>query len=263
MLRSVLELRPSVTRLPAALLRFHGDSSWGCRPQTVGRHAQANTRAFNTTTPFIEPSPDAPTTQTIKLPHVGAQDSASDSTSIELAQRKPARPLARRHNLTTTGPLPPPPPISTKGPIPPSVRALLPLLRAQPSHYIRVHIHRQPYLATVGDSIRLPFLLPGVLPGDVLRLNRATLLGSRDYTLKGSPHVDERLFECRAVVLGTETEPLRVMVKRKRRNRKRKTVRSKHRYTVLRIKEIVIMDPEEIEPTTPAARGAEGNATSS
>jgi len=120
------------------------------------------------------------------------------------------------------------------------VQTLLPDLASQPSHYITIHIHGRPYLVTVGDAVRLPFKMPGVLPGDVLRLNRASALGSRDFTLKGSPYVNEALFECRAVVLGTETEPMRIKIKRKQRNRKRKTVRSKHSYTVLRIQELTI-----------------------
>lgn len=105
------------------------------------------------------------------------------------------------------------------------------------------HIHGFPYLVTAGDSVRLPFKMPGVVPGDVLRLDRASVLGSRDYTLRGAPWVDPRLFECRAVVLGTESEPLRVKVKTKRRNRRSQRVTSKHKYTVLSISEIKILDP--------------------
>lgn len=101
--------------------------------------------------------------------------------------------------------------------------------------------------------------MPGVQPGDVLRLNRASVLGSRDLTLlptdagvrtEGSNEVaylDERLYECRAVVVGVESEPMRLKEKTKRRNRKVKTVRSKHKYTVLRISELKIKAPEEID----------------
>jgi large subunit ribosomal protein L21 len=89
--------------------------------------------------------------------------------------------------------------------------------------------------------------MPDVVPGDVLRLNRATVLGSRDYTLKGAPYVDERLFECRAVVLGTEAEPMRIMIKKKRRIRRKKHVFSKHKYTVLAISELKINRLDEIE----------------
>lgn len=89
--------------------------------------------------------------------------------------------------------------------------------------------------------------MPGVVPGDILRFNRATTLGSRDFTLKGAPYVDERLFECRAVVLGTEAEPMRVMIKKKRRCRRKKSVFSKHKYTVLRISEVKVARIGEME----------------
>jgi hypothetical protein len=88
--------------------------------------------------------------------------------------------------------------------------------------------------------------MPGVVPGDVLRLNRASSIGSRDYTLKGTPYVDERLFECRAVVMGTEAEPMRIKEKTKRRNRKVRIVKSKHKHTILKISELKINALEDI-----------------
>jgi large subunit ribosomal protein L21 len=136
-------------------------------------------------------------------------------------------------------------PASPPAPIADSVRTLLPFLAAQPGHYITVHIHGFPYLVQQGDSIRLPFRMPGVLPGDVLRLNRASVIGSRDYTMKGAPHIDERAFECRATVLGSESEPLRIKVKTKRRQRRARRVKSKHRYTILRISELNINNVED------------------
>ncbi|KAI1107645.1 hypothetical protein F4804DRAFT_296667 [Jackrogersella minutella] len=124
-----------------------------------------------------------------------------------------------------------------------SASKLLPLLRAQPSHYITVTIHARPYLVTEGDRVRLPFLMQDVLPGDVLRLDRATTLGSRDFTLLGDPFVDPSLFLCRATVLGVETEPMRIKIKTKRRNRRSQRVFSKHRFTVLRISELKLLEP--------------------
>ncbi|KAJ8070845.1 hypothetical protein OCU04_001208 [Sclerotinia nivalis] len=129
----------------------------------------------------------------------------------------------------------------------PSVKEMLPFLTAQPSHFITTHIYSRPYLVTVGDTVRLPFRMPGVVPGDVLRLNTASSIGSRDYTLKGTPYLDERIFECRARVMGTEAEPMRIKEKTKRRNRKIKTVKSKHKYTILRIAELRVKSVEEIE----------------
>ena len=95
--------------------------------------------------------------------------------------------------------------------------------------------------------MRLPFRMPAVQPGDVLRLNRASTIGSRDFTLRGSPYIDDRLFECRAVVTGVEAEPMRKKEKTKRRQRKVKTVKSKHRYTVLMIRELRVKTLEEVE----------------
>ncbi|TAQ83327.1 hypothetical protein B7494_g8347 [Chlorociboria aeruginascens] len=128
-----------------------------------------------------------------------------------------------------------------------SIQEMLPLLAAQTSHFITAHIHARPYLVTAGDIVRLPFHMPGVIPGDILRLNRASALGSRDYTLKGAPYLDERLFECRATVMGTEAEPLRIKKKTKQRNRKVKTVKSKHKFTILRIAEVKVNSLDEIE----------------
>jgi large subunit ribosomal protein L21 len=127
-----------------------------------------------------------------------------------------------------------------------SVRDLLPLLKAQGSHYITAHIHARPYLLTVGDTLRLPFQMSGVVPGDILRLNRASNIGSRDITLRGTPYIDERLFECRARVMGVEAEPMRIKEKTKRRQRRVKTVRSKHRFTVLKVSELRVNLLEDI-----------------
>ena len=203
-----------------------------------------------------------------------------------------------------------PPPNAQTSPVAlsPSVRELLPILKAQSQHYITIHIHGKPYLVTQGDTIRLPFLMHKVEPGDTLRLNRAVNIGSRDYTLKAAaappklkspttdsrtvvdmttgllmrqgavmpgpgsespiagesgvvmpphfiPHIargkfsylDERLFVCRAVVMGVESEPLRIKEKTKRRQRKVKKVKSKHRFTILKIKEVRVRGLEELE----------------
>ena len=143
-----------------------------------------------------------------------------------------------------------------------SLQTLLPALHAQPPHYITAHIHRFPYLLTAGDTLRLPFHLHGVSPGDVLRFNRASLLGSRDYTLKAGKesgetydakrtsepnYLDERLFECRLRVLGVETQPMMIKEKKKRRIRRTRTVKSKHKYTVLKVMEVKVKSLEELK----------------
>lgn len=153
--------------------------------------------------------------------------------------------------------------------IDPSIVSLLPLLKSQPPFYIIAHLHGRPYMVTQGDTIRFPFLMHGVVPGDILRLNRASLLGSRDYTLKAGDAaadaavkpgsqgtgnraekqawLDERLFTCRATVLGVESEPLRIKEKTKRRQRHVRRIQSKHRYTIVRISELGVNDLDALK----------------
>lgn len=214
LLRSVLELRAPITRLAPAL-----------RTATPAV-AAAPVRFFNQTAQHIEPT-QQPDPTIISNTQQQQQQSALSSTPSSTFQQ-PQKPLP------TQPPAPPATPLSE------SVRTLLPVLAAQPGHYITIHIHGRPYLVTEGDSVRLPFKMPGVEPGNILRLTRASVLGSRDLTLRGAPYVDERLFECRAVVTGTESEPLRVMIKKKRRCRRKQSVKSKHRYTMLRICELKV-----------------------
>ncbi|KAK7520139.1 mitochondrial 54S ribosomal protein bL21m [Phyllosticta citriasiana] len=164
---------------------------------------------------------------------------------------------------SSASPLPPPTsfaPSSHYTPLSDSVQEMLPLLHAQTPHYMVAHIHAKAYMVTLGDTIRLPFLMPDVQPGDVLRLNRATVLGSRDFTLRApasikgtreSPgrqmrYIDDRVFVCRATVIGTESEPMRIKLKTKQRNRHVKQAKSKHKYTVLRISELTVRDPDEV-----------------
>ncbi|KAI0450426.1 hypothetical protein F5B21DRAFT_490812 [Xylaria acuta] len=194
LLRSVLELRTPLSRLPPAFL--------------------LPSRALSTTTTMTQ--------------NVAPARSPSQASMLPAPPSKPQK----------QAPVAPSPAEAAE-----SLAQLFPLLRAQPRHYITAHIHGRPYLVTEGDQIRLPFKMPGVLPGDVLRLDRASILGSRDYTLKGAPWIDSALFECRATVLGTESEPLRIKIKTKRRNRRSQRVTSKHKYTVLRISELKLLEP--------------------
>ena len=154
-----------------------------------------------------------------------------------------------------------------------SLQTLLPAIEAQKPHYITAHVHSFPYILTEGDTLRLPFQMKGVMPGDILRFNRATIIGSRDYTLKAGfsspqhsspPHVrgeafinkrrtgepnyiDERLFECRMRVLGLDSSPMMIKEKKKRRIRRMKTVTSKHKYTVLKVVDIKVKTLEELK----------------
>ncbi|KAK3335634.1 ribosomal protein L21-like protein [Cercophora scortea] len=222
LLRSVLELRTPITLLPPAFLLP--------MPIRLGATSTAAARRFfNQTAQIIEPVPQPPPAAT-----------PSPSSSVSAQAQEHLETTFTRESETTT-------PTTPSTPLDESVRTLLPLLAAQPGHYVTIHIHGRPYLVTEGDSIRLPFKMPGAEPGDILRLNRASVVGSRDYTLQGAPYVDERLFTCRAVVTGTESEPMRVVVKKKRRTRRTTHKFSKLRFTMLRISEVKISDVKEIE----------------
>lgn len=88
--------------------------------------------------------------------------------------------------------------------------------------------------------------MPKVQPGNVLRFNRASVLGSRDFTLKGTPYVDERLFECRVRVLGVDADKMSIKEKTKRRQRHVKFVRSKHKHTLMRVMSVRVKSMEEL-----------------
>ncbi len=67
------------------------------------------------------------------------------------------------------------------------------------------------------------------------------MLGSRDYTYRGDPWVDETRFLCRAVVIGVEGEPLRRVEKTVRRQRRVRVKKNKMHFTVLRITGLEIL----------------------
>lgn len=244
-------------------------------------HPSADTPpSFNTETSLERPashSPSHPTRQA--KDHSPRYDIARAPTAPEGTARQPLR-------------------------ISDSLRNLLPHLIGQAPFYVKIYIHGKPYLVTAGDTLRLPFLMHGVRPGDVLRLDRATLLGSRDYTMRAGqptptgtsstiqaleqatdtdavigftdgleetepmsatnetgqtagavrvgPHayLDDRLFTCRATVMGTESEPLRRKEKTKQRSRRIKVVKSKHRYTILTIAELHVKGLDELEASS-------------
>ena len=164
-------------------------------------------RYFNSTTQHVE-SPQTSAAEAVTAdavnPKPNSHSPSSETISYSNRQRKSdLNSIAANVASHIARPKVPEPPSLSSTPldISDSIKEFLPLLIVQPSHYVSVHIHGKPYLVTVGDSVRLPFHMPGVVPGDILRLNRATSIGSRDYTLKGTPYVDERLFECRATVM--------------------------------------------------------------
>jgi len=277
---------------------------------SVRAPAAQHRRCINTAVPQVEADalPDSMLTTPLHSSSPSALRNNVHSSSSIIApshsprytvSRTPIAPSTSTPTPTSTSPNEPGPSSSilpsTPAEIPQSVRDNLAYLLAQAPYYTTIHIHGKPYLVTAGDTIRLPFLMEGVMPGDVLRLNKASLLGSRDWTLragsasasslgmittitragsetsadahitgktegldsmmagassqseksanrkkKAPTYLDERLFTCRAVVMGTESEPMRVMEKTKRRQRHTRHVKSKHKYTILKIREVTV-----------------------
>ncbi|RUS34963.1 hypothetical protein BC938DRAFT_477412 [Jimgerdemannia flammicorona] len=113
------------------------------------------------------------------------------------------------------------------------------LLRSQLRYYAIVEIMGRPHLITKNDLVIVNRLLD-VEVGDVVELNRVRELGSRDYTIKGSPYVSEKFYTIRATVVEhTKSRMIRVVKKKRRKNYKR-TVTHKQTHTSLRIAELDI-----------------------
>ena len=72
-------------------------------------------------------------------------------------------------------------------------------------------------------------------------------MDSYDGKPAGPGYLDERLFECRCRVLGVDAQPMTLKEKTKRRNRRVKTVKSKHKYTVLRVVEVRVKSLDELK----------------
>ena len=206
---------------------FHYSALNGCLPPTflLPLRARLSTITHTTDPESLEQAYHHTTPST--------QNHITQTSQPDLIPSPP--PTLRQPQLSRRSPLPPPAPDTT------SSLTLLPLLAAQPPHYITAHIHARPYLLTLGDSLRLPFLMPNAPVGSTLRLNRASVIGSREYTYRGAPWVDERAFILRARVVGVESEPMRFLEKTKRRQRHVKTVKSKHRFTILMVCELKVL----------------------
>ncbi|KAK9447873.1 mitochondrial 54S ribosomal protein bL21m [Limtongia smithiae] len=116
--------------------------------------------------------------------------------------------------------------------------------------YAVIRIHTNSFLVTVGDTVTLPYRLKDVDVGDVIRLTQIETLGSRKFTWKGEPFIDDEHCVVRATVIENTKEPMRVKIRKKQRTRRTKHIQSKHAYTVLRVCELGY-NPDA--PVSPAA----------
>ncbi|KAL1918362.1 mitochondrial 54S ribosomal protein bL21m [Calcarisporiella thermophila] len=112
-------------------------------------------------------------------------------------------------------------------------------LRDQLRYYAVVEIMGRPLLVTARDQVVVN-RLRDVQVGDVLKLNRVRELGSRDFTIRGSPYVSEEYYNAKATVIEHTKGPMLEIIKRKRRKNYRRRITHKQTYTVLRISELEV-----------------------
>ncbi|GJJ11301.1 hypothetical protein Clacol_005533 [Clathrus columnatus] len=115
------------------------------------------------------------------------------------------------------------------------------LLKSQPSHYVVASLHQRRYLLTPKDLLTVPHL-KGVSVGDIIRLSQIHELGSRDYTLRGTPTIPSETVKINATVVEHTKGPMEVIIKKKRRKGYQKHIRHKQGYTRLRIGPIEFAD---------------------
>lgn len=113
-------------------------------------------------------------------------------------------------------------------------------LRDQLRYYAVAEIAGRPYLITKNDKV-IVNRLKDVKVGDVLKLDKVRELGSKDYTLKGSPFVPETVFNINATVIEHTKSKLIQIVKKKRRKNYKRTIEHKQTHTVLRISNVDVL----------------------
>ncbi|KAJ2934018.1 hypothetical protein H1R20_g3065, partial [Candolleomyces eurysporus] len=124
---------------------------------------------------------------------------------------------------------------------PTTTAAALELIRSQPSQYVVASFVGKKYILTPRDVLTVP-LLKDVQVGDVLKLDEIHELGSREYTLRGSPTIPASKVQVEATVVEHTKGSMEIKFKKKRRKGYQKTIKHKHPFTRLRIGDIVI-DP--------------------
>jgi large subunit ribosomal protein L21 len=128
----------------------------------------------------------------------------------------------------------------------------LSLISSQPSQYVVASVVGRKYLLAPRDILTVP-RLSDVNVGDVITLSEIHELGSREYTLRGSPTLPSEAVKVQATVLEHTKGSLEVMIKKKRRKGYQKMVKHKHPYTRIRIGSISITPPSTpVSATTPS-----------
>lgn len=124
-------------------------------------------------------------------------------------------------------------------PLPPTPLALL---STQPSKYVVASVAGRKYLLAPRDLLTVP-RLNDVKVGDVLALSEIHEVGSREYTLRGSPTIPPDTVKVEATVVEHTKGAMEVIFKKKRRKGYQKTIKHKQTYTRLRIGPIDVAEP--------------------
>jgi ribosomal protein L21 len=115
-------------------------------------------------------------------------------------------------------------------------------------------LYQQRYLLHAKDVLTVPQLKPAVRPGTKLALTRVFEVGTHDFALKAAAGSRLTGVKVEATVLEHTTSPMTFKHLKKRRKGYKKEIRSKMRYTRLRIGEIVVEGTGQAEDLKPAER---------
>jgi large subunit ribosomal protein L21 len=123
-----------------------------------------------------------------------------------------------------------------------SVSEATELLRSQPNHYAVASFVGKRLLIAPRDLVTVP-RLKDVGVGDVLQLDAIEEVGSREYTLRGSPYIPESIVSIMATVVEHTKGLMERIEKKKRRKGYHRTIKHKQPYTRIRINDISIAQP--------------------
>ncbi|KAI9017885.1 ribosomal protein L21-like protein [Phycomyces nitens] len=127
--------------------------------------------------------------------------------------------------------------VQTSAVVDATTKSSLQKLREQLHYYAIAEVAGRPFLITQNDKLVVN-RLKDVKVGDVLKLDRVRELGSKDYTLKGAPYVNEAFFDISATVIEHPKSKLIQIVKKKRRKNYKRTIEHKQTHTILRISKV-------------------------
>ena len=128
---------------------------------------------------------------------------------------------------------------------PSSTSHALALIRSQPKQYVIASIAGKKYLVAPKDLLTVP-RLNDVRVGDVLSLSQIHEVGSREYTLRGTPVIPSSHVAVEATVVEHTKGKMEHIFKKKRRKGYERTIPHKQTYTRLRIGPISVRSEGEV-----------------